>query len=77
MTSRNFKQLTILTVFLFALGGCGQYYNGGYGLKSKDREAVLAYEQAKEERAAQVKQAELEARRIESAVGKHDDWWWN
>ena len=21
--------------------------------------------------------AELEARRIESSVGRHDDWWWN
>lgn len=63
MTFRNFKHLTTLVLFLFAIGGCSQFYNGGYGLKSHDRDAVLAYERAKEERAEKAKQAELQARR--------------
>jgi TolB protein len=48
---------------LFTSTGCGQYYNGGYGLKTKDRDAVLAYERAKEERAQNEQAAKLAAKR--------------
>ena len=63
MTFRNLTHITALGLVLFATSGCHQFYNGGYGLKNSDRDAVLAYERAKEERAEQVKQAELEAKR--------------
>lgn len=63
MTFRNIKHLTALALLLFAAGGCSQFYTGGYGLRSTDRDAVLAYERAKQERDTKAKQNELEARR--------------
>jgi Tol biopolymer transport system component len=63
MTLRGILTLTTLALFLFTSPGCGQYYNGGYGLKSQDRDAVLAYERAKEERAENTKNAALAAKR--------------
>ncbi len=63
MTLRNLLMVTALAAFLFAGPGCSQYYNGGYGLKNNDREAVLAYEKAKQERAENMKQVELAAKR--------------
>ncbi len=63
MTFRSILTLTTLALFLFASPGCSQYYNGGYGLKSQDREAVLAYEQAKQDRADNAKAADLAAKR--------------
>ncbi len=63
MTFRNLTLITALALFLFATGGCHQMYTGGYGLKSGDREAVLAYEKAKQERAEKMQQAQLEAKR--------------
>lgn len=63
MTFRNRLLVTALGTLLFAGPGCGQYYNGAYGLKNRDRDAVLAYERAKQERAENAKQAELETKR--------------
>jgi TolB protein len=63
MTFRNLLHLTALALVLFASLGCSQLYNGGYGLKSQDRDAVLAYERAKAERAEKVTQADLQAKR--------------
>jgi TolB protein len=63
MTLRSIPQLTFLGVFLFASLGCSQYYTGGYGLKNQDRDAVLAYERAKQERAENVEKAELATKR--------------
>lgn len=63
MTFRSILQRTTLGVFLFTSLGCSQYYTGGYGLKSRDRDAVLAYERAKQERAENVRAAELAAKR--------------
>ncbi len=63
MTLRGILTLTTLTLFLFTSPGCSQYYNGGYGLKSQDREAVLAYEQAKQKRADSVKATKLATKR--------------
>jgi Tol biopolymer transport system component len=63
MTLRNLLLVTALAAFLFASPGCSQYYNGGYGLKSSDREAVLAYEKARQERAEKMQQVELETKR--------------
>ena len=51
MTPRSILKLTTFALLLFTSPGCSQYYNGGYGLKSQDREAVLAYERAKQDRA--------------------------
>jgi TolB protein len=63
MTLRSIVRVTALACFLFASQGCSQFYNGSYGLKSEDRDAVLAYEKAKAERAENEKQAKLEAKR--------------
>ncbi len=63
MTIRNPQLLTVVAVFLFAASGCSQLYTGAYGLKQQDREAVLAYEKAKQERAEKVEQLELQAKR--------------
>jgi len=52
-----------LALLLFTSPGCGQYYNGGYGLKNHDRDAVLAYERAKQERDEKVKATELATKR--------------
>ncbi len=63
MTLRLAVRLTAGALILFATQGCGQFYNGAYGLKNRDREAVLAYEKAKQERAEQVEAAELVTKR--------------
>ena len=63
MTIRNLQQLTAVALFVFAATGCSQFYTGAYGLKRQDREAVLAYEKAKQERADKVKELKVEAKR--------------
>ncbi len=63
MTLRSILTLTTLVLFLFTSPGCSQHYNGGYGLKSQDREAVLAYERAKQDRAESVKATKLATKR--------------
>jgi len=63
MTFRHTVSITALGVLLFSSQGCSQFYNGAYGLKSRDRAAVLAYEKAKQERADNEKKADLQDRR--------------
>ncbi len=63
MTLRSIVTLTTLALFLFTSPGCSQHYNGGFGLKTQDREAVLAYERAKQERAESAKATKLATKR--------------